>query len=501
MLKIVQVTVEFRCTAVSGCHPITTHVFSISLQMRTLSFHHYTAKDGLFYSNLDTKDIREAITLHPLKNPALMYRLHVHFMTLRTQDLQYKALKLQRVLKNMDQLLGSVKSPPTSEKLHTYKAQEFSSSLGSNYSKQWEMFIRNTYFGTEHETMKRVVGPEKIEMNHLLQEIKTLVRQQCTFGDVKYGYKREHPFHGDQYIALLSCWGTAIGKMKNRNSVDNLLFYAQKPFGNILYQRQSSYGTNPTIHVVIPLQGRIEPFRRFMKNFEEVCLRRFEQVKLSVVYFPAMSPPDEHRAIAMEYQTKYPLLNTYWLEVSGEFSRGVGLTLGAQNFQRDALLLFCDVDLVFNKEFLQRCRLNSVLGKQAYFPIMFSLFNPEITYPQNKKPQTFYKINKEAGYWRRYSFGPVCIYNNDFIAVGGFDLSIRGWGLEDLEFYEKVVKHDEISVFRARDPGLIHVYHNVTCDPNLSAPQYESCLGSKATNFASQKSLVRALLSKDALSP
>ena len=473
--------------------------------MRTLFFHHYTAKESVFYGDLNTKDIREAITLHPLKKPAFMYRLHVHFMALRTQDLQYKALKLQRVLKNMDQLLGSVKSPPTSEKLHTYNTQEFSSSLGSNYSKQWEMFTWNTYFGTEHEPLKAVMGPEKIEMNHLLQQLRrgepTL--QHCV-RNVKYGYRREHPFHGVQYIAHLSftnCRRTVMKRKQISNKIHERLLHVQKPFGNILYQRQPSYGTNPTIHVVIPLQGRIEPFRRFMKNFEEVCLRRFEQVKLSVVYFPAMSPPDEHRAIAMEYQTKYPLLNTYWLEVSGEFSRGVGLTLGAQNFQRDALLLFCDVDLVFNKEFLQRCRLNSVLGKQAYFPIMFSLFNPGITYPQNKKPQTFYKINKEAGYWRRYSFGPVCIYNNDFIAVGGFNLSIRGWGLEDIEFYEKVVKHDEISVFRARDPGLIHVYHNVTCDSNLTASQYNSCLGSKATNFASQKSLVRALLSTNALFP
>ena len=80
-------------------------------------------------------------------------------------------------------------------------------------------------------------------------------------------------------------------------------------------------------------------------------------------------------------------------------------------------------------------------------------------------------------------------------AVGGFDTSIKGWGLEDVDIFEKFVANPEIEVFRAADPGVIHVYHQVNCDPNLSVIQYTQCQGSKASILASQKSLVRALLS------
>jgi len=67
--------------------------------------------------------------------------------------------------------------------------------------------------------------------------------------------------------------------------------------------------------------------------------------------------------------------------------------------------------------------------------------------------------------------------------------------LEDVDLFEKFVAHPDIEVFRAADPGVIHVYHRINCDPNLPVIQYTQCQGSKASILGSQKSLVRALLS------
>ena len=39
---------------------------------------------------LNTKTVNDAITLHPVKDPAHMYRLHVHFNKERIQNLQQK---------------------------------------------------------------------------------------------------------------------------------------------------------------------------------------------------------------------------------------------------------------------------------------------------------------------------------------------------------------------------------------------------------------------------
>lgn len=51
--------------------------------------------------------------------------------------------------------------------------------------------------------------------------------------------------------------------------------------------------------------------------------------------------------------------------------------------------------------------------------------------------------------------------------VGGFDISIKGWGLEDVDIFEKFVVYLEIEVFCLVDFGVIYVYYKVNCDLNF----------------------------------
>ena len=44
----------------------------------------------------------------------------------------------------------------------------------------------------------------------------------------------------------------------------------------------------------------------------------------------------------------------------------------------DPLLFFCDVDMKFNFDFLQRCRANAVPGHRIFFPIVFSLYRNKV---------------------------------------------------------------------------------------------------------------------------
>lgn len=264
----------------------------------------------------------------------------------------------------------------------------------------------------------------------------------------------------------------------------------------MVYRAEALAKETPIVHFILPLSGRIETFRRFMKNYEDVCLKRRENTKLLIVYFPSVSSPREHKKIMKDYQKRYPEADLLWLEAIGDFSRGLALSLGANQFDRKALLFFCDVDLVFNTGFLHRARMNTALGQQVYYPMVFSQFDAKITYPNRTTARQHFNVDIDAGFWRAYAFGIVSAYNHDIRAVGGFDTTIQGWGLEDVDLYEKFVKHEEINVFRSADPGLVHVYHPVICDPKLVDRQYAMCQGSKASGFGSQKSLVRKMLSK-----
>ena len=64
-----------------------------------------------------------------------------------------------------------------------------------------------------------------------------------------------------------------------------------------------------------------------------------------------------------------------------QFNRGLGLNTAVQAIQDpygDVLLFICDVDVTFNRDFMNRCRLNAVPGKQVYFPIVFSLYRDKV---------------------------------------------------------------------------------------------------------------------------
>ena len=474
--------------------------------MQKLFLQDYDGNGKMFSEKLNTKTINNAITLHPVKDPAYMYRLHVHFKKERIHDLQQQGVKRQRVLRNMDRLIQT----RNKDKRGLQDARDFHHQLAINNSEKWELFTSKSFYSGLKAPVTKVRGALKIEFNNILEKTKEFTNEEARknrqLGNLKnqeinYGYRRFHPLYGMQHIVQV----TVTSEQKHRNSKTGATktipisyersFYIQRPFSNLRYTSEPLAGEPPYVHFLVPLEGRLETFRRFMKNFELVCLKVLQRVKLVVAYSSSVSPPHEHRDIMKEYQEKYPEAKLIWLDVAGNFSRGIALTLAANKFDQAALLFLCDVDLIFNSEFIDRCRLNTALGKRVYFPIMFTQFDPELTYKNKTKPDSHFAISKDAGIWRTFSYGPACIYHQDMDAVGGFDTSIRGWGLEDVDLFDKFVDHPEIEVFRAADPGVIHVYHQVNCDPNLPVVQYSQCKGSKASILASQKSLVRALFS------
>lgn len=481
-------------------------------EMRTLFFHHYTQKGQVFHGDLNTKTIRDAITLHPIKEPAYMHRLHTHFMNERIQSLQHKAVKLQRVLRNMDRLVQAEEKLLSPQKsINLQDKTDFHHQLATNSFEQWDMFTSNSlYFDDKLRAPGTGIrGALKIELVTVLDKniefLKEEARRTPNSGNLNiqklnYGYRRFHPLHGIQHSMQVTVKKDKkihyekSGRTKLVSTFHNKWFHTQLPFGNLLYRAEPLSDVTPYVHFLVPLEGRLDTFRRFMKNFEEVCLKPQLRVKLVVAYSSSVSSPREHKAIMRQYQWKYPLAGLVWLDVAGNFSRGIALSLAADEFDRTALLFLCDVDLIFSKEFVDRCRTNTVLGKRVYFPIMFSQFDPKISHTSNTKSGSYYTINKDAGIWRTYSYGPACMYHQDLHAVGGFDTSIKGWGWEDVDLYEKFVSHSEIAILRAADPGLIHIYHPVKCDLNLPDRQLSLCQGSQASGLANQKSLVRAML-------
>ena len=274
-----------------------------------------------------------------------------------------------------------------------------------------------------------------------------------------------------------------------------------------------------TIHFVMPLAGRFRIFTRFMQNFEDVCLRRSEAAHLVVVLYRSAEEEEEdsddggggaggdyQRSVDLlqRYQRRYGVDRIEMVFAEGLFSRGRGLELGAQRCRPDSLLFLVDVDIKWTAESLVRIRLNTRLGQQVYFPIVFSQYDPEPVckeQPQHCEcsqsqgcvisPTDFHP---SAGYWRQFGFGIATMYRADMVTVGGFDLSIQGWGKEDVDLYTKFIQSN-VTVFRAVDPGMNHIFHAILCDPRLDAAQHVMCVNSKAQSYGDEALLADCVYS------
>ncbi|KAG9341313.1 hypothetical protein JZ751_019417 [Albula glossodonta] len=281
------------------------------------------------------------------------------------------------------------------------------------------------------------------------------------------------------------------------------------------------------VNILVSLWGRYEAFVRFMDNYERVCLATKQRVKLLVLVFGLKNErggaessgggaEDERdrsenergreesgrdvaeRQIMLisEYRRKHPWADIQVQSVAGPFSRALALQLGSAYFSNNSLLLYCDVDLIFNADFLKRCRDNTILGQQTYFPVVFSQYDPKLVYAERPPNDNQYVFTSKTGLWRYYGFGMACAYKGDMDRAGGFDVSLKGWGLEDVDLYNKFVQSG-IRVFRSIDPGAIHVHHPMVCDPQLDTERYNMCLGSRGSSFASTEQLAQLWLDKN----
>lgn len=280
--------------------------------------------------------------------------------------------------------------------------------------------------------------------------------------------------------------------------------------------------TKPTIVFVLPLAGRFQTLQRFLLNYERVCLRHPNtQTELLVVLFDEMNSNlqlfyDEMDKLKEKY-TKSPINH---ITIKGNFSRGVALNqaIHSDHIQSNDIIFFIDVDITFKRTSIERIRLNTKMHRQVYLPIVFSEYNTKvwartqydgsIEFDENVPLNLSYN----RGYFRQFGYGICAIFKADILHpdVNGFNDDITGWGLEDVKFLEKLVKLHQtpvssilngqnsanssavplslgLSLFRAPDPTLVHIYHDIYCDKSLSESQYAMCVGTKANTLGSYK--------------
>ncbi|TDH01705.1 hypothetical protein EPR50_G00165430 [Perca flavescens] len=515
-----------------------------SYEMQQLFYENYEHNKKGFIEELHSSKIHNAITLHPNKKPAYQYRLHSFMLSREISRLCYRSILLHRqglMMSSLsdtevqweDQQLGS---PPSYMR---YKPNERHDVI------EWDFLTgRHVYSAAENKIVRQSLGNSlRTALEGIILQVMEMINENSKtrgrvidFKEIQYGYYRVDPMHGAEYIIdLLLLYKKHKGRkitvpvrrhaylqqsfsrpfFSETDELDvaelvaainsesqSLSFLSNSlkflsPFQVHESTRDMWEQSQRKVNILVPLSGRYDTFVRFMENFEKVCLIPKQNVKLSIVLVDNESSQNRgrHMQLVKDFYRKYPKADLSIIPMTGNFSRGLALELGSSQLHNDSLLFFCDVDLIFSGDALQRCRDNAVQGRQAYFPVVFSQYNPKIVYSEKALRENMFVLTKKSGFWRDYGFGIACVFKSDLLKAGGFDTSILGWGLEDVDLFTKVI-NSGLKVLRSQEPGIVHMYHPVHCNTSLEQKQHKMCLGSRASTFASTMQLAELWLEK-----
>ncbi|CAG7724432.1 unnamed protein product [Allacma fusca] len=502
-------------------------------------FYHNSSGDQAFTGNLKRPEVHRGLTLHPVKDFRHMYRLHSYIQSLTIQELLFESLLVQRDLLGLENANDSYTNqikfqnpkivPPLSEfkELEDLHIHGLPPSL-SKFQPQHEgeiinwSFLGKGIFSSENSNPKQKIdGSMKESLEDVVRDLMDIINgysrargRIIDFKEILYGYHRVNPLYGEDFVLdLLMTYKKYRGRKMTVPVRRHA--YIQRPFAPLQLNIIMSYlesrnhlmdakGKVKKLVLILPLSGRLIAFGRFLQDFKTSCsswtsdMRNYEKfsLHLKIVYFDKNNMEDRNGffSVINAFRETNPGLTSCQIQIvqmDGDFSRSIALETGISQCGENDLLFLIDVDISFTTQALERVLLNTVQGQRVYFPIVFSQFS--LRFFEQNDDASEDTIHEDKGYWRDYGFGIAAFYKSDFRQAGGFDTSIQGWGKEDVSLYEKFISETNLTIFRAPDPQLFHVYHDITCDDQLSSQQYEMCLGTQANTLGSSKNLVRSI--------
>ena len=321
-----------------------------------------------------------------------------------------------------------------------------------------------------HDEFQQVHKEAVLALNKIYNAPFTLVR-------VLNCYVRYRSKVGHEYIVDL------LVRNQNNQQVEQqrVSLMRQEESKFILVRDSSTEVLRKPINIVVPAHDVVKRLKTFLKSYETACLKEDGKCKLHIV----MYNDNEIKAMTgylEQIKHRYPYFQYNIVQGTGEFSRSRARHFGMSSLQEDDLAFMVDVDIDFDKDFLRRCRQNTIQDERVYFPIVFKYYNMEFVHP-DQPPKSHYDITVQNGYWCKVGYGVVCMYKSDYSKIGGFSSKFTVWGGEDTDLFEK--SQHKFEIFRVPDPGVVHHFHFNNCS-SLPRNRQMGCYGSRNDGLADQ---------------
>ncbi|XP_065169963.1 chondroitin sulfate synthase 1 isoform X2 [Atheta coriaria] len=326
-----------------------------SYEMQVILYHNQSS-EAAFSGDLKQKEVHRAITLHPVKKPALMYRLHKYVKGLNIRarkqecielhrDMAFSYAEMSENLRHLEEDFQYELSPHVDDRyfgegnilgkrtsLNRFTPNSLDEVL------DWE-FISKSLFSYKDLNPKRRYGSSVKEgLGDVVREVMEIINQfskqrgrVIDFKEILYGYFRLDPVHGvDVILDMLLVYKKYRGhkmtvgvrrhayiqqtfngmEIREINPETNLPIDTTLSDEDALHKKlikqviskfsenmptlfTSASGQEQQINFVLPLSGRHDTFKRFMAHYARECLDSKENVRLIVILYNQNNQADE----------------------------------------------------------------------------------------------------------------------------------------------------------------------------------------------------------------
>jgi len=199
---------------------------------------------------------------------------------------------------------------------------------------------------------------------------------------------------------------------------------------------------------------------------------RLRNVRASLWSFTAQDLPRWRYTIIVVEQNAQPQLESelapfvdryVFAHNPGPYNRSWAFNVGASlNPGRDGVLCLTDADLVVPPDFLRRGWEAFESGQSAFLPYSEIVYlNPKATDDTirdccDKLPRPRQLDNCSGDVFATSQGGCIWVNADLYHRIGGHDERFRGWGYEDREFFDRLVRSAGVKRLQGR---LLHLYH------------------------------------------
>ena len=458
----------------------------------------YGDDNQAYHADLDLIPFEKIVSLHPVKDPAYLFRIHHHFLSIKQRQGQNSVRKIRKHIKNLEKILTLLKSnssefqfiEPNAHYCKYKECGELHNAEDGIHSndlprKTWAMFRDLQSFGVQQfstpvETIRSSKAKilklvtERAKQGIILEE-KPKLYHGYYFGKFTVGYIRESPIRGNLYEVHYTVRMKHIidGKLKSFREPRRVKF--KNSYGGLISRMHQEQPPNELINIVLPCNGTVNLFENFLKNINEM-LGKFRQVlRVFVVFFRQVTQSQGKRfkSIFEMYRKKFGDFKFIWSEAEGEFNQETALKTVLKHFSNNQLLLFTQTYFMIDADFLERCRQNTEKGR-LYFPLPL----------KTREKKNAYK----SGQWESDDYSTFCAYSDDVQPPVNASLESVS---ETSSLVDVFIAREQrmVEIFRVPDPGLLML------DSSCLTKDNRKCM----ERFDSTNSLFDYILEKDYL--